>query len=411
MAVSGINNYRDAMYQWQSQQLKSTGSSSSSSAASTALNTLFGGTASMTSQISSMVELTKYAMDQMGVSSDARVTFSQISKYREQLQSEFNAGVKKGLQESGIKDLSALSFEMDKNGKISVIGENAQDRKAAQAWLDANPDYGKSLLNNMPEDAFAGSSTIVFNISTGGKITVKDSIQDKVQAVLNQKGDLADNARSRMKTAGIDINYPVEFTFDTDGAIKVAGDSEQAQQINDWLKENPELETEIRMVLSGQKVDPSSVTIRLGSQGALQATVNNAELNEIQAAFDKSGDIGQKLISGLGNLGIDKNINFSIQIGDDGSFKVISDHPDAAKLQQFFDDNPELVKKFRQIETLAGIDDARKAMQISPSAMRKRIQIESMSSWWVSSGNSNSYFGQYSGDSGLSLLSGLNLQI
>lgn len=411
MAVSGINNYRDAMYQWQAQQLKSTGSSSSSSAASTAINTLFGGTASMTSQISSMVELTKYAMDQMGLSSDARVTFSQIGKYREQLQSEFNAGVKKGLEESGIKDLGALSFELDKNGKISAIGDNAQDRKAAQAWLDANPAYGKTLLENMPEDAFANSSVIAFNVSTSGKITVKNSIQDQVQTILNQKGDLADNARSRMKTAGIDISYPVEFTFDADGAIRAAGDSEQAAQINAWLKENPELETELKNVLSRQKVDPSSVTVRLGSQGPLQVTVNDAELNDIQAGFDKSGDVGEKLMAGLGNLGIDKNINFSIQIGDDGSFKVISDHPDAAKLQQFFDDNPELVKKFRQIETLAGIDDARKAMQISPSAMRQRIQIESMSAWWAGSGNSNSYFGQYSGNTGLSLLSGLNLQI
>ncbi|MBD5640818.1 MAG: hypothetical protein HDQ91_00165 [Desulfovibrio sp.] len=411
MAVSGINNYRDAMYQWQSQQLKTTGASSSSTASSTALNALFGGSASMTSQISSMVELTKYAMDQMGLSSDARVTFSQIGKYREQLQSEFNAGVKKGLEESGISNLAALSFELDKNGAITAVGENAKDRKTAQAWLDANPSYGKTLLENLPEDAFASSSSIAFNISTTGKITVKDSIQDKVQAVLNQKGDLADNARSRMKTAGIDINYPVEFTFDADGAIKVAGDSEQASQINAWLKENPELGSELQAIFSKQKIDPSSVTVRLGSQGALQATVSNAELRDIQAGFDKAGDTGQKLISGLGNLGIDKNINFSIQIGTDGSFKVISDHPDAAKLQQFFDDNPELVKKFRQIETLAGIDDARKAMQISPSSMRKRIQIESMSAWWAGSGNANSYFGQYSGVSGLSLLSGLNLQI
>lgn len=410
MAVSGINNYREAMYQWQSQQLKSTGASASNTATSTAINALFGGTASMTSQIASMVELTKYAMDQMGLASDSRVTFSQITKYREQLQSEFNAAVKNGIEGSGISDISGLAFEIDKNGKITATGANEKDRKTAQQWLDANLSYGRDLLANMPADAFENATGIAFNISSTGKITVKNSIQDEVQAILNQKGDLADNARSRMKTAGMEIDYPVEFTFDADGTMKAAGDSEQAREINNWLQENPEFATELNAIFAKQKIDPSSVSVRLGATGALQAKVNNGGLNDIQAGFDKSGDTGQKLIAGLSNLGIDRNINFSIQIGDDGSLKIISDHPDAAKLQQFFDDNPEIVKKFRQIETLAGIDDARKAMQISPTAMRKRIQIESMSSWWFNSGNSNSYFGNYANNE-LSLLSGLNLKI
>ncbi len=79
---------------------------------------------------------------------------------------------------------------------------------------------------------------------------------------------------------------------------------------------------------------------------------------------------------------------------------IISDHPDRDKVQRFFDEHPEMVKKYRQIETLSGIDDARKAMQISPSDMRKRIQIESMSAWWAGYAGGN-----------LSLLTGLNLNI
>lgn len=405
MAVSGLTNYNTAMYQWQNQQLKNSGASASSSTNSASINALFGGTASMTSQISSMVELTKYAMDQMGVSSDARVTFSQISKYREQLQSEFNDGVKKGLEQSGISNISALSFELDRNGKINVIGDNVQDRKAAQAWLDANPSYGKSLLENLPADAFDDTTSIGFQLSTTGKLTVKNAAQDNVQNALNQKVDLANNVRNGLKAAGIDASYPLEFKFDDNGAL-TSGNSE----IDNWLKENSDLESEIKQTLEKQKIAPSSVSIRLNSQGAIQATVHNSDLKDIQTGLDKSSEVGEKLAAGLNNLGIDKNINFSIQIDADGSFKVISDHPDAAKLQQFFDEHPELVKKFKQIETLAGIDDARKAMQVSPTAMRKRIQIESMSAWWAESGNANSYFGNYS-NGNLSLLSGLNLQI
>ena len=100
MSISGISNYRDVLFQWQGQQLKSTGSETSKSAAANSVSSLFSG-ASMTNQISSMVELTKYAMDAMGVSSNARVTFSQITRYREQLQSEFSQAVKDGLAQSG----------------------------------------------------------------------------------------------------------------------------------------------------------------------------------------------------------------------------------------------------------------------------------------------------------------------
>lgn len=406
MAINGINGYRDTLYHWQSQQLRSTGSTSANNSSSSAINMLFGGSTSMISQINSMVELTKYAMDAMGVSPDARVTFSQITKYREQLQSEFNEGVRKGLENSGISDVSALSFTLDRNGKLTAIGENETDRKTAQAWLDANPAYGQDILKNLPADVFESVSEISFSLSSAGRLTVTNSAQDRVQTILNQKGDLADNARSRMKTAGMDYNYPLEFSFDENGDLTAKGNA----AVSEWLKENPEPGAEIKKILADQKVEPSAVSLRLGSQGALQITVNDAELNEIQEGLDKSRDTGERLIQGLNNLGIDRNINFSIQIDANGNFKVISDHPDTAKLQKFFDDNPELVKKYRQIETLAGIDDARKAMQISPSAMRKRIQIESMAAWWSESGNSNSYFGNYS-DNNLALLSGLNIKI
>lgn len=409
MAVTGINNYRDALYQWQSQQLKSTGASSSNSTSSTAINMLFGGSQSMTSQIASMVELTKYAMDQMGLSSGSRVTFSQITKYREQLESEFNAGVKNMIAGSGISDLSSLSYTLDKNGKIMAVGGGESDRKQAQAWLDANPSYGLDLLKNLPFDAFDEKSVIDFTLSSTGKITVKNDAQEKLQTILNQKGDLADNARKRLESAGF-ATYPVELVFGEDGSLKAKGDDERAEEINAWLAENPSLAADLKKQMEKLDVDGSAVSLRLGDKGPLQISVNNAALNDIQAGFDKSRDIGEKLIGGLGDLGIDKNINFSIQVDADGNLKIISDHPDAAKLQKLFDANPDLVKKYRQIETLAGLDDARKAMQISPSAMRKRIQVESMVAWWAGSGDANSYFGNYSNNN-LSLLSGLNLSV
>lgn len=411
MAVSGITSYKDSLYYWQGQQLKNSGSSSSAGSTSSMINSLFGGSKSTISQINSMVELTKYAMEQMGVASDSRVTFSQITKYREQLQSEFEASVKKGIAASGISDLTALSFEIDKNGAITAIGDNADDRKAAQAWLDANPSYGKSILNSLPEGAFAENSAIGFTLSSTGKMTVKNAQQQKVQESLNKKGDLADNSRNSLESLGFAVEYPLQFVFDGDGNLTLDGNDERTQAMNQWLKGNSEIADEVKAALDKQGIHTSAVSLSLGKEGAFQVIVNNQADNEIQAGFDKSADTGKQLQAGLSGLNIDKNINFSIQIDENGALKVISDHPDAAKLQHFFDNNPELVKKYKQIEALTGVDDARKAMQISPTEMRKRIQVESMAAWWSSSSDSSSYFGQYSGSDGLSLLSGLNIKV
>ena len=409
MSISGIGNYRDVLFQWQGQQLKSTGSETAKSSAASSLSSLFSGS-SMTSQISSMVELTKYAMDAMGVSSNSRVTFSQITRYREQLQSEFSQAVKSGLADTGISDLSGLSFSLDKDGKISAIGANAADRKAAQAWLDANPSFGKDLRASLTEAGISGDTAVEFRLSSTGRMSVVNTTANSLQSALDGKADLSKDLRAGLEKLGVSLDTPLEFGFDAEGNLSVKGSPDAGASINQWLLDNPELGNALKEELGKRNLAASDVSLRLGKEGNVQVSVNNGALNDVQAVLDKNSDAGKKIATGLDNLGVDPNINFSIQIGDDGSFTVVSDHPDRDKVQRFFDENPELVKKYRQIETLSGIDDARKAMQLAPSDMRKRIQIESMASWWADSGSASSYFGAYSGGN-LSLLSGLNLSV
>lgn len=409
MSISGISNYRDVLFQWQGQQLKSTGSETAKSSAADSLSSLFGGT-SMTNQLSSMVELTKYAMDAMGVTGNSRVTFSQITRYREQLQNEFSAAVKNGLAQTGIGDLSKLTFSLDKDGKLSAIGADAQDRKAAQAWLDANPAFGNELRAALRDAGVDDATTVEFRLSASGKMSVVNSASDGIQAALDGAADLTKDLRAGLDDLGISLREPLEFGFDDEGNLALRSDHAEAASINQWLKENPALADAVKEELKKKNVDSSAVSLRLNSEGGVRITVNNSELNDIQAVLDENGDTGKRLATGLDGLGVDPDINFSIQIGDDGSLTVVSDHPDRDKVQRFFDENPDIVKKYRQIETLSGIDDARKAMQLAPSEMRKRIQIESMASWWADSGSANSYFGAYSGGN-LSLLSGLNLSV
>lgn len=410
MSVSGITNYNNMIFQWQNQQLKNTSSGSSKSSSASGVSSLFGNNTSMTSQLSSLVELTKYAMNAMGLSSDSRVTFSQISKYREQLQNEFTQSVKDGLAQTGVKDPDALTFTLNKDGSITANSDNASDKKTVQAWLDANPSLGKDLRKNLTDAGIDANSKIEMRIGASGRLSVVNTTSDNMQKVLDGDAELSEDLRKALDNMGVDLSSGIDFTFDAEGNLAVSGEHEKAEVINQWLADNPELADAVKEQLEKRDVDASAVSLKLGAEGTVQIAVANSDLKDIQSVLDKENELGKKIQNGMDGLGVDPNTDFSLQINPDGSVSIISDSPDCDKIQKFFDDNPALVKKFLQIDALSGIDDARKAMQIAPHEMRKRIQIESMAAWWAGSNDASSYFGAYS-NGNLSMLSGLNLNV
>ncbi|CAK7054132.1 MAG: hypothetical protein DESF_02289 [Desulfovibrio sp.] len=407
MSVSSVNNYNTAMLQWQKQQLKTTGNSSGST--SNSMSKLFSPEVSMTNQVASMVELTKYAMESMGVSADSRVTFNQITKYREQLLASFNESVKKGFDGTGISNPEDITFTLNADGSLSAASPNATDQKNAQAWLDVNPSLGKELRSALTASGLAENSTVSMKLGDTGKLKIVNTGQAAVQTALDANSDQSVKLRAALVDMGVDLSTPVTLVLDNEGKLVVSGEHEHAEEVNKWLAENTGMAASLSAQLKKQGIDASAASLRLGKTGNVQAIVNNGELADIQAMLDKSS-LGATLSKGLDGLGISPDVQFTLQTNANGSVTVISDSPDKAKIQKFFDDNPALVKQYQQIEALSGLDDARKAMQASPTDMRKRIQIESMAAWWSGSGNASSYFGNYS-NGNMSVLAGLNLNI
>lgn len=407
MSVSSVNNYNTAMLQWQKQQLKTTGNSSGST--SNSLSKLFSPEVSMTNQVASMVELTKYAMESMGVSADSRVTFNQITKYREQLLASFNESVKKGFAATGISNPDDITFTLNADGSLSAASPNATDQKNAQAWLDVNPSLGMELRSNLAASGLAENSTVSMKLSDTGNLKIVNTGQAAMQTALDANSEQSDKLRAALVGMGVDLSSPMTFALNNEGKLVVSGEHEHSEEINKWLAENTGMAASLSAQLKKQGIDASAASLRLGKTGNVQAVVNNGELGDIQAILDKSS-LGASLSKGLGSLGISPDVQFTLQTNANGSVTVISDSPDQAKIQKFFDDNPALVKQYQQIEALSGLDDARKAMQASPTEMRKRIQVESMAAWWSGSGNASSYFGNYS-NGNMSVLAGLNLNI
>lgn len=407
MNINSTASYSNALYQWQREHLKNTGSGSSQQTST--INALFNQT-SMSTQITSMVELTKYAMNAMGIGSNGRVTFSQITKYCQQLQNQFNKGVKDGFAASGISNIQDLSFSISAGGKLTVDGSNEQDRKKAQAWFDSNPDISKKIYESIKEANIEFTDDIKLSISSTGKITALNSKETSMQAFLDSSLPLANDLLAHLTDLNLNIPSSMEFNFDEDGNLIIKNEDTNTREINNFLSKNNEFADTIKKELKKNNIELSAVTLKINADGKTQIHINDNNLSDIQNILNDKSDLGKRIYASLDSIGIDPAVNFSIQLNQDGSVNIVSDHPDRDKVQQFFENNPELVKIYRQIETLAGVEDARKAMQLSPNEMRKRIQIESMVAWWAGSGNSNSYFGIYNNGS-TSLFSGLNIQV
>lgn len=137
--------------------------------------------------------------------------------------------------------------------------------------------------------------------------------------------------------------------------------------------------------------------------------VTFSQLKKYQSQLQEEFNSAVK--KGLEEQGIKEVPDFTIQLNGDGTATINTASQYKEALQKIFDGNPELLKTYQQIEALSGIDKAREAMQISPTEMRKRIQIEAMTSWWAQTGNSSgSQFSSYNNGS-LSLLQGINLSV
>jgi len=108
-------------------------------------------------------------------------------------------------------------------------------------------------------------------------------------------------------------------------------------------------------------------------------------------------------------MGIDPDISFQLKENDKGGLTVSCTHPDKDKIQKYFDDNPELVKQYREIQTLANLESARQRMEIQPAELKKRLQIENMSAWWNAEGGSAAIMSLSAG--GTSWFSGVNATV
>ncbi|NHZ47772.1 hypothetical protein [Nitratidesulfovibrio liaohensis] len=101
-------------------------------------------------------------------------------------------------------------------------------------------------------------------------------------------------------------------------------------------------------------------------------------------------EFSAKVREDLTKLGVDKDVEFRVVTDEKtGGVSVITNSPDKAKIEKYFKDNPDMVKKFQKIQTLSNLEKARKAEGYSLQDIKTRLQMEAMSAWWSEDGASS----------------------
>lgn len=105
---------------------------------------------------------------------------------------------------------------------------------------------------------------------------------------------------------------------------------------------------------------------------------------------DLEEEFSAKVREDLTKLGVDKDVEFRVVTNEKtGGVSVITDSEDKAKIEKYFKDNPDMVKKFQKIQTLSNLEKARKAEGYSAQDVKTRLQMEAMSAWWSEDGASS----------------------
>ncbi len=383
MSVTSISSSSTSLYtyQWNNQKLQESLLSNSSSAASSAY------TYQGTSTVSAMAELAKYAMEAMGVASNERVTFKQVEDYKVQLEAEFSEELNAAIKNTIVSPSAYFTVSMSETGAVTI--DTAHDDEALiQAFFDTNPSYRESLRDSLDDAGFTGA--VEFSVSSTGEITTVTP-QSTTKEVTHEESTVGTSIIEGLKSQDIAITQSFSVRFDGT-AVVMEGDHPNGEAIAQYIQDNPNLASEIKATLESQGQSVNSVIIInasgvVTSKTTFSTDASLEEAEKIQSFLQENG-VGKDIKSRMENMSIDPNVDFRLTVTD-GKVVVNSSHPDADKVQALLDSNEELTKAYLQVDALAGLEGARKSMQIDPTSLRKRIEMESLSAWWDTVGTSS----------------------
>lgn len=341
---------------------------------------------------------------------------------------------------------------------VSPFSNSGNSASATSARRSLTNSYG-APNNNSVQSMLLGQTLGSMGIGAGDSLSfaellglrddMKSEFEAKVNSDLRKLGVGLDkkayqdvrgaafkaDVTAELEKAGIEGDY--SFEADGKGGIKVVcSDEETRVAVEEWLAKNPDKVKEFNSIQNPSRKDMlefrdqsekdfekmlrdyikkeglnSDATINLKTKGGVVSVTSNDP--KVKAALEKlfkdKPELG-KQYEGIESLTKSDDVKFQLTFDKKGKPVVVSNHPDKDLIQSYFDTNPDSVKKFQQLDSITNVDQARKAQKVDVSEIRKRIQLESMSTWFASTGGSTSSIMDFTGGNS-ALMNGLNKKV
>jgi hypothetical protein len=179
-------------------------------------------------------------------------------------------------------------------------------------------------------------------------------------------------------------------------------ESQKSGQIKKDQSENVSWKTQIR-----DQVNEYLSDIPKGTDGKLSFKDIEDYRKKLETEWDDS------VKADLEKLGVNTETDFPLSYDPaTGKLTVSNTHPDKAKIEQYFESNPDKVEEFQKIIQLGKMTYMSKST-LSPLEMQKNIQQEAMAWWYEDNSDPTSWFkgGGLMLGQGQSTYSGLNLKV
>ena len=121
----------------------------------------------------------------------------------------------------------------------------------------------------------------------------------------------------------------------------------------------------------------------------------------------------------LQEMGVDPDIAFNLVLNANGNLDVVSDHPDKAAVEAYFEDNPKMVDVFKHIQALSNLKKSQSRAPDQAAELTRNLkltlQAEAVEAFFATTDNNGAdYFSQIAafGSSGTtSFLLGVNQSV
>lgn len=342
---------------------------------------------------------------------------------------------------------SQIQYNNDASQQSSKAAKAASNGYGTSAKASNASSMQSMMLSQLLGSYGIGANdSMSFNDILGLRDTMKDTINSRVRNDLRELGVGIDKAayqdvrgkafdlgmKVELEKLGVTGDYKLES--DGKGGVNVVAENEDTRKaIEDYLAKNPDKVKEFNKIKNPTRNDMVAYrdemekdiekSLRefldkqgLNSKAPFDLTQKNGQVvvtssdSKVKAALDeyfKDNPDAAKEFKAVDKMTDTNAVKFQLTFSKDGKPVVVSNHPDKALIQSYFDTNPDVTKQFKQMDSLNTVDQARKAQDFKPSDIRKRIQMESLSTWFANTGMGTSSIMDFNGGT-TSLLNGLN---